>query len=49
MSRYPISLDRPVAPSEDSNIGDLLPDGDSDQPVPRCAQDMLRRRIEKAT
>ena len=27
MSRYPISLDRPVGNSEDSHFGDLLPDG----------------------
>jgi len=26
MSRYPISLDRPVGNSEDSHFGDLLPD-----------------------
>ena len=27
MSRYPISLDRPVGNGEDSHFGDLLPDG----------------------
>ena len=31
MSRYPISLDRPVGNSEDSHFGDLLPDGDREE------------------
>lgn len=47
MSRYPISLDRPVGTSEDSQFGDLLPDGDVVSPSHGAAQDMLKRRIEK--
>lgn len=47
MSRYPISLDRPVGTSEDSQFGDLLPDGEAINPSQGAAQDMLRRRIEK--
>ncbi|MEE2639151.1 MAG: sigma-70 family RNA polymerase sigma factor [Planctomycetota bacterium] len=47
MSRYPISLDRPVGNSEDSQFGDLLPDGDADNPSTGAAQEMLRGRIDR--
>ncbi|MDB4670709.1 sigma-70 family RNA polymerase sigma factor [Pirellulaceae bacterium] len=47
MSRYPISLDRPVGNSEDSQFGDLLPDGDADNPSMGAAQEMLRGRIDR--
>jgi RNA polymerase primary sigma factor len=47
MSRYPISLDRPVGNSEDSHFGDLLPDGAAESPAIGAAQEMLRRRIHK--
>jgi RNA polymerase primary sigma factor len=47
MSRYPISLDRPVGNSEDSHFGDLLPDGAARSPAIGAAQEMLRRRINK--
>ena len=47
MSRYPISLDRPVGNSEDSQFGDLLPDGDAENPSVNAAQEMLRGRIDK--
>jgi RNA polymerase primary sigma factor len=47
MSRYPISLDRPVGNSEDSHFGDLLPDGGAENPAVGAAQEMLRRRIAK--
>jgi RNA polymerase primary sigma factor len=47
MSRYPISLDRPVGNSEDSQFGDLLPDGEAENPSLGAAQDMLRGRIDK--
>ncbi len=47
MSRYPISLDRPVGNSEDSHFGDLLPDGAAQNPSIGAAQEMLRRRIGK--
>ena len=45
MSRYPISLDRPVGNSEDSQFGDLLPDGAAESPAIGAAQEMLRNRI----
>jgi len=45
MSRYPISLDRPVGNSEDSQFGDLLPDGGAESPASGAAQEMLRNRI----
>jgi RNA polymerase primary sigma factor len=47
MSRYPISLDRPVGNSEDSHFGDLLPDGDAESPAVGAAQEMLKSRIGK--
>jgi len=47
MSRYPISLDRPVGNSEDSHFGDLLPDGAARAPSIGAAQGMLRLRIAK--
>jgi RNA polymerase primary sigma factor len=47
MSRYPISLDRPVGNSEDSHFGDLLPDGGAKNPSIGAAQGMLRNRIAK--
>jgi len=47
MSRYPISLDRPVGNSEDSQFGDLLPDGEAENPSLNAAQEMLRGRIDK--
>ena len=47
MSRYPISLDRPVGNSEDSHFGDLLPDSGAENPAVGAAQEMLRGRIAK--
>ncbi|QDU94669.1 sigma-70 family RNA polymerase sigma factor [Lignipirellula cremea] len=47
MSRYPISLDRPVGNSEDSHFGDLLPDGAAESPATGATQEMLRGRIDK--
>jgi RNA polymerase primary sigma factor len=47
MSRYPISLDRPVGNSEDSHFGDLLPDQGAENPALGAAQEMLRGRISK--
>jgi len=47
MSRYPISLDRPVGNSEDSHFGDLLPDTGAESPALGAAQEMLRGRISK--
>jgi RNA polymerase primary sigma factor len=47
MSRYPISLDRPVGNSEDSHFGDLLPDGGAESPAVGAGQEMLKSRIHK--
>lgn len=47
MNRYPISLDRPVGNSEDSHFGDLLPDGDAENPANGATQEMLRVKIAK--
>ena len=48
MSRYPISLDRPVGNSEDSHFGDLLPDGEAESPSIGAGQEMLKGRIQDA-
>jgi RNA polymerase primary sigma factor len=47
MSRYPISLDRPVGNSEDSHFGDLLPDNSAKNPAIGATHGMLRHRIAK--
>ncbi|MGW8255985.1 MAG: sigma-70 family RNA polymerase sigma factor [Thermoguttaceae bacterium] len=47
MSRFPISLDRPVGNSEDSHFGDLLPDGCAKNPSIGATQGMLRHGIAK--
>ena len=47
MNRYPISLDRPVGNSEDSQFGDLLPDSGAESPATGAAQEMLRSRIHR--
>ncbi len=47
MSRYPISLDRPVGNSEDSHFGDLLPDSGARSPAIGATHGMLRSRIAK--
>jgi RNA polymerase primary sigma factor len=47
MSRYPISLDRPVGNSEDSHFGDLLPDSGAESPAIGAAHEMLRGRISR--
>lgn len=47
MSRYPISLDRPVGNSEDSHFGDLLPDSGAESPATGAAHEMLRTRIRQ--
>ena len=47
MTRYPISLDRPVGNSDDSHFGDLLPDEGSGNPSDQAQIENLRRRIYK--
>ena len=47
MSRYPISLDRPVGNSDVRHVGDLLPDTGAENPAVGAAQEMLRNRISK--
>jgi len=46
MSRHPISLDRPIGDSEDSNFGDFIEDDEIDSPVSTATQSMLKERIE---
>jgi RNA polymerase primary sigma factor len=46
MSRHPISLDRPIGDSEDSNFGDFIEDDQVDSPVSTATQSMLKERID---
>ena len=45
ISRHPISLDRPVGESEDSQFGDFIEDERQDAPSETASSDMLRQRI----
>ncbi len=46
ISRHPVSLDRPVGESEDSNFGEFIEDTNQLSPSQAAAQDMLKGRIE---
>ena len=46
MSRYPISLDRPVGNNDDAQFGDLLP-GVTESPTSGASMEMLRRQINE--
>ncbi len=46
ISMHPVSLDRPVGESEDSNFGDFLEDTDQRTPDQIAGQDALKSRIE---
>ena len=46
ISKHPISLDRPIGDSEDSNFGDFIEDDEVDSPVSTATQTMLKERIE---
>lgn len=46
ISKHPVSLDRPVGESEDSNFGDFIEDTNQDAPAVAAARDMLKNRIE---
>ncbi len=46
ISKHPVSLDRPVGESEDSNFGDFIEDTNQDAPAVVAARDMLKGRIE---
>jgi len=45
ISRHPISLDRPVGESEDSQFGDFLEDEAQEAPSDQASNDMLKQRI----
>jgi RNA polymerase primary sigma factor len=45
ISRHPISLDRPVGESEDSQFGDFLEDESQAAPSDQASNDMLKQRI----
>ena len=46
ISRYQISLDRPVGESEDSSFGDFVEDEKAESPVSAATQEMLKEKIE---
>jgi RNA polymerase primary sigma factor len=45
ISRHPVSLDRPVGESEDSQFGDFIEDESQESPHITATNDMLRQRI----
>lgn len=45
ISRYQISLDRPVGESEDSSFGDFIEDEKAESPVSAATQEMLKEKI----
>ncbi len=47
ISRHPISLDRPVGESEDSDFGDFIEDESAENPVESAGSKMLKERIEE--
>jgi RNA polymerase primary sigma factor len=47
IGRHPVSLDRPVGESEDSNFGDFIEDTNQSSPVDTATQEMLRHRLEQ--
>ena len=47
IGRHPVSLDRPVGESEDSNFGDFIEDTNQSSPADTAAQQMLRQRLEQ--
>ncbi len=47
ISKHPVSLDRPVGESEDSNFGDFLEDHQQRTPDQKASQDALKQRIER--
>jgi len=46
ISKHPISLDRPIGESEDSQFGDFIEGDDVDSPVTSAAQEMLKERLD---
>jgi len=46
ISKYPISLDRPIGESEDSYFGDFIEDDGIDSPMASAAQEMLKERLD---
>ncbi|MFK7883453.1 MAG: RNA polymerase sigma factor RpoD [Phycisphaerales bacterium] len=47
IGRHPVSLDRPVGESEDSNFGDFIEDTNQSSPADTAGQEMLRQRLEQ--
>jgi RNA polymerase primary sigma factor len=46
ISKYPISLDRPVGEGEDSDFGSFLEDASVESPLASASHQMLRERID---
>jgi RNA polymerase primary sigma factor len=46
ISKYPISLDRPIGESEDSYFGDFIEDNGVESPMASAAQEMLKERLD---
>ena len=46
IGRHPVSLDRPVGDGEDNSFGEFVEDVESDNPVRKANNGILRQRIE---
>lgn len=46
ISKQPISIDRPVGESEDSNIGEFIQDENAQSPIHNAASEFLKDKIE---
>jgi RNA polymerase primary sigma factor len=46
ISKHPVSIDRPIGESEDSNVGDFLEDASAVSPVDTATHRMLKDRID---
>jgi RNA polymerase primary sigma factor len=47
IGRHPVSLDRPLGDSDDSQFGDLIEDPKAENPVNAATQEMLKEKLEQ--
>ena len=48
ISRYPVSLERPVSEDGDTELGDFIEDSDALEPMDAAAREMLRESVKNA-
>ncbi len=44
----PMSLDSPIGPEENSQLGDFIEDEDAQEPIDAAAREMLRESVQNA-